>query len=112
MADAAQPVTSASRSLVGYLDVRSIGSATRPSATVGSAMRRFQRQRPYQGTPTRRVDDADRSVITPDTDLQTLEAFLREHDFAAVTDASRRFVLGVVTREDLSKCVCDRVAWH
>ena len=46
-----QPVTSASRALVGYLDVRSIDSATAPSATVGSAMRRFQRQRPYQGAP-------------------------------------------------------------
>lgn len=42
-------------------------------------------------------------VITPDTPLEELDAFLGEdgREFAVVTDEKRRFVLGVATRQDL-----------
>lgn len=49
-------------------------------------------------------------VITMDTPLEELEAFFRggvdgdaPQDFAVVTDASRRFVLGVATVADLEE---------
>lgn len=47
------------------------------------------------------------AVITPDTPLEELETFLDSDgvSFALVTDGSRKFVLGLVTREDLKKCV-------
>lgn len=45
------------------------------------------------------------SVITPDTPLEELDNFFKstKSTFALVTDASRKFVLGVVTPEDLQK---------
>ncbi|KAM0752272.1 hypothetical protein T439DRAFT_324340 [Meredithblackwellia eburnea MCA 4105] len=45
-------------------------------------------------------------VITPDTPLEDLDTFLHKDDtisFALVTDAGRKFVLGLCTREDLQK---------
>jgi len=49
-------------------------------------------------------------VITMDTPLEELEAFFNggvsgteRQDFAVVTDASRKFVLGVATRGDLEE---------
>lgn len=49
-------------------------------------------------------------VITMDTPLEELEEFFRggvdgngPQDFAVVTDASRRFVLGVATVKDLEE---------
>jgi len=91
------PVISHSRSLIGYLDVPAASSRLEknelePDATVGDSMRKFQRSMPYQ-------------VITPDTDLRTLEEFFTVNSFAIITDASRKFVLGVCTREDLARFV-------
>ncbi|GAA6008103.1 hypothetical protein JCM11491_001886 [Sporobolomyces phaffii] len=50
------------------------------------------------------------TVITPDTSLEQLEKFFSEQDqlpcgvrFALVTDAARKFTLGVVTADDLQK---------
>ncbi|GAA5954240.1 hypothetical protein JCM3765_005329 [Sporobolomyces pararoseus] len=50
------------------------------------------------------------TVITPDTSLEQLEKFFSEQDqlpcgvrFALVTDAARKFTLGVVTADDLEK---------
>ncbi|GAA5887103.1 hypothetical protein JCM16303_007135 [Sporobolomyces ruberrimus] len=50
------------------------------------------------------------TVITPDTSLEELEKFFGEQDqlpcgvrFALVTDAARKFTLGVVTAEDLQR---------
>ncbi|GAA5899872.1 uncharacterized protein JCM6883_006018 [Sporobolomyces salmoneus] len=50
------------------------------------------------------------TVITPDTRLEELESFFKEQDqlpcgvrFALVTDAARKFTLGVVTADDLQK---------
>ena len=41
------------------------------------------------------------TVITPATPLAELEDFLRGNIFAIVTDRERKFVLGVVTPQDL-----------
>lgn len=56
-------------------------------------------------------------VITMDTPLEELEEFFRggvegngPQDFAVVTDASRRFVLGVATVNDLEEFVKRRPA--
>jgi hypothetical protein len=56
-------------------------------------------------------------VITMDTPLEELEEFFRggvdgngQQDFAVVTDASRRFVLGVATVKDLEEFVKRRPA--
>lgn len=47
------------------------------------------------------------TVITPDTPLEELEQFFKTSgsEFALITDAGRKFVLGIVTAEDLDKCV-------
>jgi hypothetical protein len=56
-------------------------------------------------------------TITMETPLEELEAFFEgeggvrgKQDFAVVTDPARRFVLGVVTREDLGRFVERRPA--
>ena len=41
------------------------------------------------------------TVITPSTPLAELEAFLKGNIFAIITDFDRKFVLGVVTSQDL-----------
>ena len=56
-------------------------------------MLRFKRGRPYR-------------VISMDTPLEELQAFFEcGNEFAVVTDAERRFVLGVATRGDLAEFV-------
>jgi len=40
-------------------------------------------------------------IITPDTLLSDLGKFFETYSFAFVTDDSRRFVVGVVTKMDL-----------
>ena len=60
---------------------------------VAKAMVKFRRGRPY-------------TVITMDTTLEELDHFFNgaeKQEFAVVTDASRRFVLGVATRTDLEE---------
>jgi CBS domain-containing protein len=94
------------RSLLGYLPISRLQSLLnskklQPSDTVSKAMVRFQRKegRKYQ-------------VITMETELWELEGFFEDvgelssgskQDFAVVTDGSRKFVLGVVTRGDLEE---------
>ena len=41
------------------------------------------------------------TIITPSTPLAELEDFLKHNIFAIVTDWDRKFVLGVVTSQDL-----------
>lgn len=77
------------------------------------AMQRFRR---------RGKDAAVYWVITMETPLEELERFFNgdgdgeggerreKQDFAVVTDAARRFVLGVVTRADLEEFVRRRPA--
>ncbi|KAI9902981.1 hypothetical protein N3K66_002333 [Trichothecium roseum] len=97
------------RALLGYASIPRLQSLLDAGAAdaadpLRSAMTRFQRKgRKY-------------TVITMETPLEELESFFRgggakkegegwAEDFAVVTDASRRFVLGVATVADLEEFV-------
>ncbi|KAF2096605.1 putative cystathionine beta-synthase [Rhizodiscina lignyota] len=105
------------RSLLGYLSIPKLKGLLKDGVVVDSdpvhkAMNRFRRRgRRYK-------------VITMETPLEELEAFFEgkgfgddadggsemrpageKQDFAVVTDAGRRFVLGVATRADLEEFV-------
>lgn len=102
-------VISSTRSLLGYLNIpllkqRLHEGAVHETDTVSSAMQRFHRKR---GTYR---------VITMQTPLEELEEFFEnevggngerreKQGFAVVTDALRKFVLGVATRGDLEEFV-------
>lgn len=64
----------------------------------GGAVTRFVRSRKYK-------------VITPATSLEELDTFLTGANvsFALVTDSDRKFVLGLVTKEDLEKFISRRM---
>lgn len=102
-------VISAQRSLMGYLSMPRLkellsSGAAKESDPVSSTMQRFNRKRGiYQ-------------VITMDTPLEELEQFFEsevgangdkreKQQFAVVTDAARKFVLGVATKADLEEFV-------
>ena len=99
-----------SRSLLGYLSIPHLQNllktgAVRDSDPVSEAMIKFQRK----GRRFR--------LITMETPLEELEGFFEgvgdggagaRQDFAVVTDVGRRFVLGVVTRDDLAEFVTRR----
>jgi len=97
------------RALLGYLSMPHLkdllkAGTVRDNDPVEKAMTKFQRKgRKYR-------------LITMDTPLEELEAFFegvgggQRQDFAVVTDAGRRFVLGVATREDLAEFVRRRPA--
>lgn len=96
------------RSLLGYLGISRLKTLfetkqLKPSDPVEKAMIRFKRSagKKYQ-------------VITMETELWELEGFFEnigdyasgtKQDFAVVTDGGRKFVLGVVTRDDLKEFV-------
>ncbi|KAF9892901.1 hypothetical protein FE257_000493 [Aspergillus nanangensis] len=102
-------VSSTKRSLLGYLSIPRLKEllkegAVKESDSVSVAMQRFNRKR---GTY---------EVITMETPLEDLQKFFdsetsptgekrQKQDFAVVTDASRKFVLGVATRADLEEFV-------
>ncbi|KAF2221765.1 hypothetical protein BDZ85DRAFT_264365 [Elsinoe ampelina] len=102
-------ISPSDRALLGYLSIPRLkellkDGKARESDAVEAAMTRFQRKaRKYK-------------VISMDTPLEELEAFFEGTDgtgrqeFAVVTDAGRRFVLGVATREDLEEFVRRRPA--
>lgn len=101
------------RSLLGYLSIPRLKGLLKDGAVTDSdpvekAMNRFRRRgRRYR-------------VITMETPLEELEAFFEgkteggaageKQDFAVVTDAGRRFVLGVATKADLEEFVKRRPA--
>jgi hypothetical protein len=101
------------RALLGYLPIPRLRTLLetrqlQPSDPVSKAMVRFQRDR---GRVYR--------VITMETELWELEGFFEgigdlgngeKQDFAVVTDAGRKFVLGVVTKGDLEEFVKRRPA--
>jgi CBS domain-containing protein len=89
------------RALLGYISIPRLQELlkegkVRDSDPVQEAMHKFQRRgRRYK-------------VITTETPLEELDEFFNggvdgigKQDFAVVTDASRKFVLGVATKEDL-----------
>lgn len=101
------------RSLLGYLTISKLKSMFEshqldPSDPVEKAMVKFKRS---EGKKYR--------VITIETELWELEGFFEDvgeyatgskQDFAVVTDGGRKFVLGVVTRDDLREFVKRRPA--
>ncbi|EGX51185.1 hypothetical protein TWF569_003932 [Orbilia oligospora] len=88
------------RSLLGYLSIPRLKHLLQSRTlteedTVEEAMTRFRKSKGVKYT-----------VITPETELAELEEFLtsgggKESGFAVVTDAGRKFVLAVATRDDL-----------
>ena len=107
-------VSSTSRLLIGYLSIPRLKTllqegSVKESDPVSTAMQRFNRRR---GTYR---------LITMDTPLEELEQFFdsevgkdgekrEKQQFAVVTDAERKFVLGVATRADLEEFVKRRPA--
>jgi CBS domain-containing protein len=99
-------LSDSTRSLLGYLPISRLKSLfetkhLNPSDTVSKAMVKFERGegKKYQ-------------VITMETELWELEGFFEDlgplstgnkQTFAVVTDEGRKFVLGVVTKGDLSE---------
>lgn len=90
------PVLSAdNRKPIGYVNIEELlqrleKGDVKPEDSLQRGMRKFATNRDYK-------------VITPDTDLAVLEQFFMNHDFAIVTDSQRKFVLALVTKEDLQK---------
>ncbi|KAL2003040.1 hypothetical protein VTN02DRAFT_5196 [Thermoascus thermophilus] len=102
-------ISSSRRSLLGYLNIPRLKTlleqgTVKESDPVSAAMQRFNRKR---GNVYH--------VITMETPLEELERFFEgetvagerreKQDFAVVTDASRKFVLGVATKGDLEEFV-------
>jgi hypothetical protein len=93
------------RALLGYISIPRLQELlkegkVKDNDAVEEAMHKFQRRgRRYK-------------VITTETPLEELDDFFNggiegigKQDFAVVTDASRKFVLGVATREDLESFI-------
>ena len=102
-------ISSTKRSLLGYLNIPKLKEmlkegSVKESDPVSTAMQRFNRKRgTYQ-------------TITMETPLEELEQFFEserdanggpreKQQFAVVTDAARKFVLGVATKADLEEFV-------
>jgi CBS domain-containing protein len=108
-------LSDSTRSLLGYLPISKLRTLLetgqlRPADHVSKAMVKFNR---------RRAEGKEYKVITMDTELWELEGFFEgagpassgsKQDFAVVTDAGRKFVLGVATRSDLDEFVRRRPA--
>ncbi|KAI0315574.1 hypothetical protein OF83DRAFT_1061833 [Amylostereum chailletii] len=94
------PVLDRNRKPLGYVQVADLkkkweAGEANPTDNVSAYMSRFKRSvatNPY-------------TVITPATPLADLEQFLAHNIFALVTDANRKFVLGVATAHDLETFV-------
>ncbi|EDN07816.1 cystathionine beta-synthase [Histoplasma capsulatum] len=105
-------VSSSSRSLIGYLSIPRLkaqlkeGTVTE-SDPVEKAMLRFRRRgHVYKvitmGTPLEELERFfDGELVRDDSGVERRE----KQDFAVVTDASRKFVMGVATRQDLENFV-------
>lgn len=108
-------LSDSTRSLLGYLPISKLRALLetgqlRHGDPVSKAMVKFNR---------RRAEGKEYKVITMDTELWELEGFFEgigpassgsKQDFAVVTDAGRKFVLGVATRGDLDEFVKRRPA--
>lgn len=86
-------VQSGSLSPEASLQEAALPSSTASTTGTGPAIRKFPKRAAYK-------------TITPETPLADLERFFNEQQtFALVTDAERKFVLGVCTPDDLDKFV-------
>ncbi|KAJ5233512.1 uncharacterized protein N7469_005278 [Penicillium citrinum] len=102
-------ISATSRSLLGYLSIPRLKELIQSGTVnggdpVSAAMQRFNRKRGIY------------KVITMETPLEELEQFFEsqtgpngdqreKQQFAVVTDAARKFVLGVATKADLEEFV-------
>ncbi|KAI0764869.1 hypothetical protein C8Q74DRAFT_1005906 [Fomes fomentarius] len=96
------PVLDRKRKLLGYVDVAALkakweAGQANPDDKVEKYMSKFKRT---AATPY--------TIITPSTPLAELADFLTRNIFAIVTDWERKFVLGVVTSQDLENFVSRR----
>ncbi|PWA02234.1 hypothetical protein BB558_001625 [Smittium angustum] len=94
------PVTTANRKLVGFISKTHIenllvsGEAS-PESPITDYMHKFV------DTSVKGLGKSSYKLITPETPLVDLAKFFESHSVAFVTDTSRRFCLGVVTKNDL-----------
>ncbi|OAD04843.1 hypothetical protein MUCCIDRAFT_186686 [Mucor lusitanicus CBS 277.49] len=84
------------RKLVGYVSLSALqdrleSGSVQLADTVGDAMYSFKK-----GVVANKYE-----IITPDTSLADLAKFFEKNSFAVITDASRRWCLGVATKYDL-----------
>ncbi|KAJ3995369.1 hypothetical protein F5050DRAFT_311902 [Lentinula boryana] len=96
------PVLDKNRRPLGYVEVSKLkqlweSGQANPNDKVSQFMIKFKRTsaEPY-------------TLITPLTSLDELEQFLQTNIFALVTDAERKFVIGVATMHDLEQFVSRR----
>lgn len=86
------------RKLVGYVSMSSLQDhlergTVKLSDTVESCMFSFKRKNGGTGGATGTYE-----VITPDTSLADLAKFFEKNSFAVITDANRKWCLGVATK--------------
>ncbi|KAJ1841574.1 hypothetical protein H4S02_000487 [Coemansia sp. RSA 2611] len=100
------PVTSAGRRLVGYLTLSAAQTLVdNHVATVDQPVSNFMLR--FDAQPSRPVAPGGTSIrkrywlITPETPLSELSRFFETNSVAFVTDASRKFCLGIATKQDL-----------
>lgn len=84
------------RKLVGYVSLSALqdrleSGSVQLSDTVGDAMYSFKK-----GVVANKYE-----IITPDTSLADLAKFFEKNSFAVITDANRKWCLGVATKYDL-----------
>lgn len=90
------PVLSHHRRLLGYLTAEQLQSNPNTQDAVKNHYFRFKGKKEF-------------IPMTPATPLSKLEEFFKSgHPFAVITDADRKFVLGVATPEDLEKYIKSR----
>ncbi|KAJ1743672.1 hypothetical protein LPJ78_000906 [Coemansia sp. RSA 989] len=94
------PVTGPNRRLIGYLTLAAAqtlidNGTAMPAQPVGKFMLRFD-SRSTDGSGIRKY-----WLITPETPLSELSKFFEIHSVAFVTDPSRKFCLGIATKQDL-----------
>ncbi|ODV88516.1 hypothetical protein CANCADRAFT_3156 [Tortispora caseinolytica NRRL Y-17796] len=76
------------RKLLGFLTADYLRESSDPTMPAKDAMTKFSRSRPFR-------------TITPDSPLEDLDKFFESNELAIITDADRKFVLGVAVKEDL-----------
>ncbi|KAJ2232566.1 hypothetical protein H4R99_000339 [Coemansia sp. RSA 1722] len=94
------PVTGAQRRLVGYLTLSAAqalidSGAALPSSPVKQFMLKFA------GSGGGSISRSKYWLITPETPLSDLAKFFETHSVAFITDSSRKFCLGIATKQDL-----------
>ncbi|KAJ2522337.1 hypothetical protein GGI11_001758 [Coemansia sp. RSA 2049] len=102
------PVTGPARRLVGYLPLSAAqtlveSGRAKPADPVARVMLRFTTARATAASAPDHQKQKHQQywLITPETPLSELARFFETHTVAFVTDASRKFCLGIATKQDL-----------